>query len=201
MLTFEHTMTAIQSNIKGLILAGGQSSRMGVDKALFDYHGMPQYQYLNKLLHEFVEEVYISCRPEQKFEGDIPRIEDQYEDIGPMAGVLSAFKKDSTCAWLAIACDLPYVDSATLTLLLTNRERTKEATFFIDPETSFPEPLLTIYEPTLYPIMLKSLTAGQTSLNRILLRCDSKRIKPPDIRIIRGANTKEEAERIKKLLS
>ena len=196
-----NTTSVFTPTIKGLILAGGQSSRMGEDKALFDYHGMPQYQFLNKLLHEFVEEVYISCRPEQKFDGDIPRIEDQYEDIGPMAGVLSAFKKDSTCAWLAVACDLPYVDAATLSLLITRRDATKEATFFIDPETSFPEPILTIFEPTLYPILLKSLTAGQTSLIRILLRCDSARIKPPDVRVLHSANTKAEADRIKRLLS
>jgi molybdenum cofactor guanylyltransferase len=185
--------------IKGLILAGGLSTRMGVDKASLDYHGVPQYQYLNELLHPFVEEVYISCRSEQTFDVHIPRIEDQYQDIGPLAGVLSAFKNDSTCAWWVIACDLPYVDADALSFLLSQRDITKEATFYYDPETLFPEPLLTIFEPSIYPELLKAYQSGLTSLNRILLNCKGKRVKPADVRIIRSLNTKEEAQGFKKI--
>lgn len=185
--------------IKGLILAGGKSTRMGVDKALLDYHGLPQYQYLNNLLHAWVDEVYISCRAEQTFDTNIPRIEDQYQDIGPLAGVLSAFQSDPSCAWWVVACDLPYVDADALSFLLSNRDADKEATFYIDPETLFPEPLLTIFEPSIYTDLLQAYRSGLTSLNRFLLNCKGKRVKPKDARIIRSANTKEEAEAFKRI--
>jgi molybdopterin-guanine dinucleotide biosynthesis protein A len=185
--------------IKGLILAGGHSKRMGMDKALINYHGMPQFQYLHDLLQQYCQQVYISCRHEQVFETPIQRIEDQYQDIGPLSGVLSAFKTDSTCAWWVIACDLPYVDASALDFLLSNRDPSKEATFFIDPETLFPEPLLTIFEPSMYPALLKSYEAGQMSLNRILLYSKGKRVKPQDMRIIRSINTKEEAEGFRRI--
>lgn len=185
--------------LKGLILAGGHSKRMGMDKALINYHGMPQFQYLHDLLQQYCVEVYISCRHEQVFDTPIPRIEDKYEAIGPMAGVLSAFKTDPNCAWWVIACDLPYVDAEALNFLLAHRDATKEATFFIDPETLFPEPLLTIFEPSIYPMLLKSYESGQTSLNRILLYSKGKRVKPQDMRIIRSINTKEEAEGFKRI--
>jgi len=180
--------------IKGLILAGGKSTRMGIDKALLDYHGMPQYQYVNNLLHAHVSEVYISCRPDQTFDTDIPRIEDQYKDIGPLAGVLSAFKHDSTCAWWVVACDLPYVDADALSFLVSQRDASREATFYIDPDTLFPEPLLTIFEPSIYPELLEAYQGGLTSLNRILLNAKAKRVKPSDPRILRSINTKDEAE-------
>lgn len=191
---------AVQAPIlKGLILAGGHSKRMGMDKALINYHGVPQYQYLNDLLHQFTSEVFLSCRPEQLFDTNIPRIEDQYENLGPIAGVLSAFKTDAACAWWVIACDLPYVDESSISFLLANRDPSREATFYIDPETLFPEPLLTIFEPMIYPDLLRAHQAGQSSLNRILLNCKGKRVKPQDARILRSINTKEEAEGFRRL--
>ena len=191
---------AIQAPVlKGLILAGGHSKRMGMDKALINYHGVPQYQYLHDLMHQFVEEVFISCRPGQVFDTNIPRIEDQFENLGPIAGVLSAFKTDATCAWWVIACDLPYVDESSISFLLANRDASREATFYIDPETLFPEPLLTIFEPMIYPDLLRAHQAGQSSLNRILLNCKGKRVKPKDGRILRSINTKEEAEGFRRL--
>ena len=185
--------------LKGLILAGGYSKRMGMDKALIDYHGIPQYQYLYDLMHQFIPEVFLSCRHEQVFESNIPRIEDQYENLGPLAGVLSAFKTDKTCAWWVIACDLPYVDTASISFLLANRDAMREATFYIDPETLFPEPLLTIFEPMIYPDLLRAQQAGHSSINRVLLNCKGKRVKPQDPRILRSINTKEEAEGFKRI--
>ena len=191
---------AVQAPVlKGLILAGGHSKRMGMDKALINYHGVPQYQYLHDLMHQFTAEVFISCRPGQVFDTNIPRIEDQFENLGPIAGVLSAFKTDATCAWWVIACDLPYVDESSISFLLANRDASKEATFYIDPETLFPEPLLTIFEPMIYPDLLRAHQAGQSSLNRILLNCKGKRVKPKDGRILRSINTKEEAEGFRRL--
>ena len=40
--------------MNGLVLSGGQSSRMGTDKALIDYHGIPQYAYVYDLLLRFL---------------------------------------------------------------------------------------------------------------------------------------------------
>jgi molybdopterin-guanine dinucleotide biosynthesis protein A len=185
--------------VKGLILAGGMSIRMGEDKAFLDYHGMPQYQFLYNLLDPLVDEIYISCRPEQTFDTTIPRIVDQYQDIGPLAGVLSAFQLDADCAWWAIACDLPHVDGDALSFLLSNRDPSKEATFYYDPETLFPEPLLTIFEPAIYPVLIKAHDNGQNSLNRILLNCRGMRVMPNDARILRSANTRQEAEEFRKL--
>ena len=37
----------------GLILAGGQSKRMGKAKAWIDYHGISQVEWLTKLLKPF----------------------------------------------------------------------------------------------------------------------------------------------------
>ena len=48
--------------MNGLVLSGGQSSRMGRDKALIDYHGLPQYAYVYDLLLGFCDKVFISSK-------------------------------------------------------------------------------------------------------------------------------------------
>ena len=87
-----------KSSLKGLVLAGGESTRMGSDKGQMDYHGMPQREYLLRLLKAHTSEAYISCRPGQINDSIIPVIEDVYQDLGPFGGILSAFKSDPDSA-------------------------------------------------------------------------------------------------------
>jgi len=58
------------SNAKlyGLVLSGGKSTRMGTDKGLIKYHGVPQREYLYDLLSQVCEETFISLREEQEAE-------------------------------------------------------------------------------------------------------------------------------------
>ena len=51
--------------LKGLVLAGGRSTRMGVSKARINWYGKEQQYYLADLLNSCCEEVFISCCKEQ----------------------------------------------------------------------------------------------------------------------------------------
>ena len=52
----------------GLILSGGRSTRMGNDKGLISYHGLPQREYLYQLAANFCEDTFLSIRAEQEKE-------------------------------------------------------------------------------------------------------------------------------------
>ena len=186
--------------LKGLILAGGQSSRMGLDKSQIRYHGIPQYAYLFELLQPHTIQVCISCRAEQSFDLDITRIEDAYTDIGPMAGVLSAFQFDPVCAWLIIACDLPFVNEKAVSFLISKRDPAKEASFFIESQHFFPEPFLTIYEPSILPSLQQAHARGQWSINQVLQHCNANPVISDDPRLLWSANTPEDVEQMKTLL-
>ncbi|MBV7531678.1 NTP transferase domain-containing protein [Chitinophaga sp. sic0106] len=138
--------------LKGLLLCGGYSSRMQEDKSSIVYHGMPQWEYLVSLLSKVVEEVYISCRPDQLNTGasfsSYPRlVPDSVEGGGPAAGLISAHILEPETAWLVLACDLPLISLQSLQFLVGERDVTRTATSFISPFNNLPEPLIAIWEP------------------------------------------------------
>ena len=135
--------------LKGLVLVGGQSSRMKEDKGLINLHGKPQRLYTYDLLRSAgVEQIYFSCRPDQASElSDYPLIIDKPGTKGPGKVILNTFEKVPESAWLIVACDLPLLSVQTVRELIEKRNPEKVATAFHLPDKDFPEPLITIWEP------------------------------------------------------
>jgi molybdopterin-guanine dinucleotide biosynthesis protein A len=176
--------------VKGLILAGGQSLRMGSDKGLLDYHGLSQVDYLIEEFKTCDIEPYVSCRTSQ-YE-TYNRITDKFECLGPYGAILSAFQSDPNAAWLVVACDLPFVNAEVFNTLLDERNPAKFATCFYNQETDFPDPLITLWEPKSYMRLLEFLALGYSCPRKVLINSDVKVIKPKSPDILRNVNTPEE---------
>ena len=158
--------------LNGLVLAGGKSQRMGKDKGAIEYHGKPQREYMADLLAKICDHTYLSVRPNQAIESEYSQMEDKMIGLGPFGAILSAFQKDPNAAWLVVACDLPFLDEKALAHLKENRAISKIATAFYNPETNFPDPLVTIWEPKSYPILLSFLAQGYSCPRKVLINSD-----------------------------
>ena len=183
--------------LKGLVLAGGESSRMGLDKGTIEYHGMPQRDYLMSLLLSNLPEVFLSSRPGQVIDGHWPMMEDAYTGLGPFGAILTAFHKEPHCAWLVVACDFPLLDQNAILQLIQQRNPKSVATSFLDTHTLMPEPWISILEPSLYPLLQQYYQRGRSSLRGILVDYNSTVIRPDDPDILLNANTPEESEALK----
>ena len=183
--------------LKGLVLAGGQSTRMGTDKGLLNYHGKSQREFVFELLNEVCTETFISCRENQIDEIAFPGITDKFVGLGVYGAILSAFQHDPNAAWLVVACDMPLLDASALAQLKTERNLAKIATAFYNSETQFPDPLLTIYEPKAYQTLLNFLALGYSCPRKVLINSDIQIIMPQNQLILSNANTADEAEKIK----
>ncbi len=191
--------------MNGLVLAGGQSRRMGQPKSLLHYHGKPQYQHVADMLSGFCERVFTSCRVEQQslFEGAETILDtNSYGDIGPLNGVLSAFyaqlSESSLPAWLVVGCDYPLLEKSDLEQLIRARNPNCPATVFVNPDTQFLEPLLAIYEAEAGPLLQEWLQMGNESLRRFLEKHAVQIVVPQHPACLKSVDTPEEFERLVK---
>lgn len=126
------------------MLCGGQSTRMGQDKSLLSYHGLPQREHMFQLLNKYVDLCFYSTK-EGSSKADI--IADSYDIQSPLNGILSAFEKHGDVAWLVVACDMPLIEAQHIEKLIQLRNPNQLATCFAGSDNK-PHPLFTIYEPT-----------------------------------------------------
>ncbi len=192
------------SKIKGLVLAGGKSVRMGQDKGMTQWHGQPQRYYMADMLATICDEVFISCREDQVAGIDtryIPLTDNpNYAGSGPTAAILSAFEKHPDCTWLVVACDLPLLNKDTLQFLIDNRNTSGIATTFKSPHDGLPEPLITIWEPSSYPILLAKLQEGYKCPRKVLINNPATILDPPYPQALMNANTPEDATIVQKII-
>ncbi len=169
----------------GLILCGGQSTRMGKDKAFITYHQLPQYAHLTELMAPICHPVYISCNKDQSihFPQGSPLITDRtvFKDAGPMTGLLSAFEVLSDHALLVVGCDYPYMERADLQALLDARDHQTDVVCFKHPDSLFEEPLLAIYEKQCGPLLREYYKQGNSSLRFFLQTVNTKTIFPQSV--------------------
>ncbi|MGV3502399.1 MAG: NTP transferase domain-containing protein [Adhaeribacter sp.] len=176
--------------LQGLVLAGGKSTRMQQDKGSLQYHQTDQRTHLHQLLQPFCREVLVSCHAGQAAElaGKLPYLEDRFLNLGPTGGILTALQHNPDAAWLTVACDLPFLRPRTLEYLVQHRDPSRLATAFYDPEGQFPEPLLTIWEPRSYGVLLQFLALGYSCPRKALINSDVKLLTVPDARELRNVN-------------
>ena len=161
---------------------------MGTDKSLLVYNGKPQREYIFECLEECCAKVFTSCRKDQYVPLHLNPLPDGFDFSGPLNGILSAFSFKPDASWLVVAVDMPFVTSAVLQLLISNRDKHKLATCFFNPETQQPEPLLTVWEDKAYSYLMKFAENGSISPRDFLKSHPVKMIQPPDEKILRNVN-------------
>jgi molybdopterin-guanine dinucleotide biosynthesis protein A len=190
--------------IKGVVLAGGRSTRMGSDKGKLNYHGKPQREYVADMLESMGIEAFISCRNEQVEEmNGYKTITDSFIDMGPAGAIMSAFLYDPNAAWVALACDLPLLTEGVVQNLITNRNPSAIATAYRSPENEngFPEPLIALWEPKAFPELLRFLSQGIMCPRKVLINSDTHLIDPSVPEALMNANTLEDKTKAMELLS
>jgi len=188
-----------KTEMYGLILTGGQSSRMGTDKSLIHYHGAPQARYLHQMMESLKIKTFISCREDQVSRqgfNDLPTMTDRFINFGPLGGILSAMANHPDKAWFVLACDLPLVTEQKIEELIKARNPLKQATAFFNQERKQFEPLFAIYEPRIYSRLLHFLGDKSICPQKALFNSVVEKIDLPMQGFLENANTPEERERL-----
>lgn len=199
-----HIVAFMNSNEKlyGLVLTGGKSSRMGIDKSRIEYHGLPQRNYLISLLRKVCDDMFLSVQSNKDVASkEIKTIVDQNDYLGPFNGLYSAHKQHPEVAWLVLACDLPFLDLDALMHLKNKRNKIKSVTAYCKKGSILPEPLCAIWESNAFQKAETYFTKGEGAsplkfLQTIAFEC----VYPTHDRVLMNVNTIEEYQTAKKII-
>jgi len=147
--------------VKGLILMGGKSTRMGNDKAFVIWRGKTLLQHAMDNLHELTSDIHLSVNAHQflALSHQFKCIEDLHPDKGPMGGILSGLEtlqKDL----LVVAVDMPESDTLRIERLIQNTSRVSA---FRNSDENW-EPL-----PSFWPVSVTSRLKSHVMNNELSL--------------------------------
>jgi molybdopterin-guanine dinucleotide biosynthesis protein A len=185
----------MSNKVYGLVLAGGESRRMGQDKALLIREGQSQLRYVASLLGKVSDAVFVSARREQQDDPErsqFPTIVDRYDNIGPVAGILSAMDEHPGVDWLVVACDLPNIDITTLEFLLGHLSRDRPFTAFESSYDGLPEPLCAIYTSGSDALIRQFVDEGIVCPRKMLINSDTELLAQPNPQALDNINTPDD---------
>ncbi|MGB0991472.1 MAG: NTP transferase domain-containing protein [Akkermansiaceae bacterium] len=175
--------------LKGLLLVGGKSSRMGSDKAeLVLRDGVTQRERGMKLLESICDKVFVSCADDEG-EGSIA---DAFGNIGPLGAIASAQQEDPDSAWLVLACDLPLLETKHLTALIKGRDTGKAATCFTSATDGLPEPLCSIWEPSSVQDVSAAVQSGKRCPRSVLKQLPIRSLPSPGLWPLANSNSESD---------
>lgn len=99
----------VQNLMNAYVLAGGKSSRMGVDKGLILLNDKPMIQYVIEQLKPLCKNIFIVTNNSEYKKLGFECIEDEIKNIGPAGGIFSALNHTNTPHNFIVSCDMPFI--------------------------------------------------------------------------------------------
>ena len=143
-----------------IILAGGDSRRMGRDKASLPFHGETLLQSVVASVQPLFAQTLLSVR-QPRSEISLRQICDVQADGGPLVGLISALEEINTSWVFVVACDMPFIAPAVIGQLANLRADYQAVIPTVDNHA---QPLAAFYASSCLPVLKQSLADGNKSL-------------------------------------
>ena len=158
------------SDIDGWIIAGGKSSRMGVDKAALEIGGRRLIEIAADALSNISEgRISIAGEP-REIASEWPAFPDEVRGLGPLSGLVTAFSNGSS-EWIAvISCDMPFVTGEVFERLAARADPEADAIVPVQRDER-QQPLCALYRRSAARPIVKDLIQGHDrSMQNLLSR-------------------------------
>jgi molybdopterin-guanine dinucleotide biosynthesis protein A len=168
--------------LSGVVLAGGQSRRLGMDKALLRLDDAPLLSVVVSRVAEVCREVVVAADQLERYRDmDLPAtlVADVSPGHGPLSGLQAGFKACDADHVLVVACDLPFLNTELLRHM-AELPRTYDA--LVPWADGRWHPLHAVYARSCVDEVDAMLTAGGGSMRDLLARLDVRRLDEDEIR-------------------
>ena len=151
------------TDVCAVILAGGQSRRMGFNKALVDIGGLSLIQMVINRILPVTDQILISSNDCDSYKFlNYPIVTDFYEGRGPLAGFHAAMQQKICSLYIILACDLPNLQTSFLRNLIAYAEGFDAV--IPRSQDGLVHPLCAVYRRTCFPSVEKALERGASKV-------------------------------------
>ena len=195
-----------------IIMAGGDSGRMGTDKSMLPIKGQSMIEAICEQLRGSFDQILISANEVDKFaflgpatasaftETSFDVVPDKVPEQGPLMGIASALEASANEINFVVACDIPKINLACVNRMLT--EAVESQADIIVPATGEEkyEPLFAIYRKTALEAINEALSSGKRKITDVFTLCTVKHIELDDTDRLINLNTMADYEEFQKKL-
>jgi molybdenum cofactor guanylyltransferase len=183
-----------------VLLAGGESRRMGRDKATIVFEDRPLWERQLRILRDLdPEEIFISARNSPAWlPSDAKLLLDEPPSRGPLSGLTKALSSIRTSHLVVLAVDMPFITSIQMQRL---RESAEPGCGVLPMIGDRAEPLAAIYPREAAPYFSTALSGEDFSLQRLSKNLVQEgklqvfQVSPIDAKLYLSVNTPGDLER------
>ncbi len=172
-----------------IVMAGGQSRRMGRDKTLLRVGGKPMVQRVIERVGPLVSQVLVSANDPAKFAFlGLEVVPDREPGHGPLMGLVSTLPRSRYDLNLVLSCDVPGIPPVVLRELLRIARGGADVVVPVTAE-GFYEPLCAVYRKRAVPVLEGLLAGGMRSVHKALHHLSLAEVPVADLASWQNLNT------------
>ena len=177
-----------------LVLAGGDSRRMGRPKAWLEVGDTYLLRYVAERLAPAFSEVMVSFAEPEQLEIPVPYrvVFDRRPSAGPLAGLEAGLAAASNEVIFAVACDMPYVTQEVAQMAVSAARRCDAALPRMDGRA---EPTCGAYRRTALPFISGAVNTGRFKAADLAAELDVTWLEHLDPGLFKSLNTPQDLER------
>jgi molybdenum cofactor guanylyltransferase len=156
---YDRCMSELQSSVSAIIQAGGQSRRMGRDKALIDYQGQPIIAHVIESLRALAADIVVVSNRSDLYSSYGARVVPDYDPpCGPLGGIAAGLQAVNSELAIVVACDMPFLNVTLLRWLIDLADGYDA----VVPQTGAEfEPLHAVYRRTCHNPIVQRIEHGE----------------------------------------
>ena len=156
---YDRYMPQLESVVSAIVLAGGQSRRMGRDKALIDYQGQPIIAHVIDTLRVLADDVVVVSNRSDLYGSFGARVVADYDPpCGPLGGIAVGLRAAQHPLAVVVACDMPFLNVSLLHWLIDLAQDYDAVVLQTGDEF---EPLHAVYRRDCYQPIVQRLERGE----------------------------------------
>ncbi len=160
----------------GFVLVGGQSSRMGRDKALLPWNSASLVEDVTAKVQAAAGSVNLIGDPSRYQHLGYGCLPDRRPGLGPLAGIETALASNRGELNLIAACDMPGLQLKWLRLLLENAAQTDALCTLLVDSNGAMHPLCAVYRSTCLPAVQTALEKRRLKLMDLVTSLNAQRV-------------------------